>query len=300
MLRFRLDRVRKRAERDEDQDLAHKPGLRAYLKQKGRALKVQNFPSARLWPATYHQKMAVFDGKRAIIGGIDLARRMADTPAHDLPAAETWHDVSVAVEGPVAAAARAHLKAEWNTNTPRFNARLTRMGAPFEPMLRPVAPLLDDLPGAAPDIEPGSVGPAFLRTRSRRSRFPFAIGPSPDVIEIERAMIKAMLGAERLIYLETQFLRSPVIAKALVRAAARNPAAQLIIVVPAAPDDVAFEGNRDADARQGEWLQVRAIRQIQKAWGERCGVFSLAQPRIPHKSDEDLPDRATLHGAPIV
>jgi len=296
-LRFRLHRVRKKAERDNDQDLAHTPGLRAYLRRKGRALKVQNFPSARLWPATYHQKMAVFDGTRAVIGGIDLAERMADTPAHDRPADETWHDVSVAVEGDVAAAARAHLKAEWNANTPRFNARLTRMGAPFEQMLRPVAPILDDAPKLSP---PSLDRGVFLRTRSRRSRSPFAIGPRPDVIEIERSSIKAILGAERLIYLETQFLRSPVIVQALVRTASRTTSSQLIIVLPAAPDDIAFDDNRGADARQGEWLQVRAIRRIQKAWGDRCGMFSLAQPRPVSADENALLDRATLQDAPIV
>jgi phosphatidylserine/phosphatidylglycerophosphate/cardiolipin synthase-like enzyme len=171
------------------------------------------------------------------------------------------------------------------------------MGAPFEQMLRPVAPILDD----APKLSPPSLDRGiFLRTRSRRSRSPFAIGPRPDVIEIERAVIKAILGAERLIYLETQFLRLPVIVQTLVRAASRNTASQLIIVVPAAPDDVAFDDNRGADARQGEWLQVRAVRLIQKAWGDRCGVFSLAQPR-PISADENaLPDRATLQGALIV
>lgn len=202
-----------------------------------------------------------------------------------------------AVEGDVAAAARSHLKAEWNANTPRFNARLTRMGAPFEQMLRPVAPIRDDPPKLSP---PSLDRGIFLRTRSRRSRSPFAIGPRPDVVEIERAVIKAILGAERLIYLETQFLRSPVIVQALVRAASRNTSSQLIIVLPAAPDDVAFEGNQGADVRQGEWLQVRAVRRIQKAWGDRCGVFSLAQPRPVSVDENELPDRATLQGAPIV
>ena len=130
LLRLRLGRARKRAERDEDQDLEHKPGLQTYLRPKDHEVKVQNFPSARLWPATYHQKMAVFDGERFVIGGIDLARRMAYTPAHIRPTDKTWHDVSVAV------AARALLKAEWNAKTPRFNARLTSMGAPFDQMRR--------------------------------------------------------------------------------------------------------------------------------------------------------------------
>lgn len=297
VLRYRLHRMRRKAERDNDQDLEHKPGLRAYLRRKGRALRVQNLPSARLWPATYHQKTAVFDGAHAVIGGIDLARRMQDTPTHDRPANETWHDVSVAVHGPIAAAARAHLRAEWNANTPRFNARLTRMGAPFGPMLRPVAPMLEiNVTKPAQQSDKAQ----FLRTRSRRSRSPFAIGPKPDITEIEAGLLKAIEAAERLIYIETQYLRSPVIAKALVKAGANRPDAQLIIVLPAAPEDVAFHGNSGADARQGEWLQTRAVRQILKAWGPRAGFFSLAQPRRAEGADADLPGRAELEDAPIV
>lgn len=109
-----------------------------------------------------------------------------------------------------------------------------------------------------------------------------------------------ILKAEKLIYLETQFLRSPIVTTALVRAAAKNPDAQLIAVLPLASDDVAFDGNRYADARQGEWLQVRAIRRIQKAWGPRCGLFTLAQPRPLTDDEADLPKRAKLSDAPIV
>ncbi len=256
-LRWRLSRLGQRVQEQGEQELDDAPGLWRYIRAKGRRARVKVFPAMRLWPATYHQKMATFDGKRAIVGGIDLAGRMYDTPEHAEDADDTWHDVSLLVEGPVASAARRHLVAEWNANVPQFNARVTRMGAPFGPMAKPAAPL------PRPD-EPLRQSPAltFLRTRSRRSRSPFAFGPKPDIVEIEQATLDEISRAERLIYLESQYLRSPVIAEALARRGREQKAARLIVVLPAAPDDIAFRGNSGADAKHGEWLQVRALRTI--------------------------------------
>ncbi len=273
--------------------LEHRPGLWGYLHGGGAGRRPKLLPNLRLWPATYHQKMASFDGKRAIVGGIDLAARMYDTRRHDAPAKDTWHDVSLDIAGPLASAAERHLHAEWNANAPVFNARVTRMGAPFKDLLRPVAPI-DDKP--APSVDTGRA--RFLRTRSRYDSSPFALGPKPDVCEIEAATLAAIRDARRLIYLETQFLRSPQIAAALVEAGRRQSGAELIVLLPAAPDDVAFGGSRDVDARHGEWLQERALTRIATAWGDRCGVFALAQPRYPETKPKYA--RAMLGGAPIV
>lgn len=272
-------------------DLDRSPGLWAYLRRRGRSATVKLAPKIRLWPATHHQKMATFDGATAIVGGIDLARRMYDDRDHDRPAEQTWHDVSLLVDGPVAGAARRHLRDLWNVSVPGFNARVTRMGAPDRRFLRPAAPLLEAGPAPA-------AGSGFLRTRSRRARSPFALGPRPDVVEIETALVAGIARAERLIYLETQFLRSPVVAGALAAAARARPALTLILLLPAAPDDIAFKGNRDAAARHGEWLQARALGEVQSAFGGRCGVFSLAKP----EAGSETPDhaRAELADAPIV
>lgn len=292
-VRFRLGGVALKAEAAGDLELEDRPGLWAYFRRRGRSLAYHRRARMRLWPATHHQKLAVFDGERAIVGGIDLARRMYDTETHDRPAEDTWHDVSVLVEGPAAAAAQAHLHAEWNANTPRFNARATRMGAPRGAFLKTVAPIPDPVrPQAGPETS------GFLRTRSRRSRSPFAFGPKPHVVEIERALVDGVGRAERLIYLETQFLRSPVIADALVAAADRREDARLIVLLPAAPEDVAFNGNRNADARHGEWLQAEAVTRVLRAWGDRAGIFALAQPRAQATAPEH--PRALLEEAPIV
>lgn len=292
MVRWRLQGIRNRIHNGDGVDLERAPGLWRLIRRRGRALRLELFPRMRLWPATYHQKMATFDGRVAIVGGIDLARRMYDTREHDRPAQDTWHDVSVKVEGVLAADARRHLVREWNANAPLFNARVTGMGAPIANLLRPVAPLPVDA-----RQQPRPPGGRFLRTRSRRSKSPFALGPRPDVMEIEAALVAAIGGARKLIYLETQFLRSPVIGAALTKAGRSRRDAELIVVLPAAPEVVAFQGGNGVDALHGEWLQHRVIQQIKAAWGDRAGFFALARPQ-----DGEAPDRprAQLEGAPIV
>lgn len=289
IVRLRLGDLRKRIKAGYDMD--HSPGLWSDIRKRGADIRVKLLPKFRLRPATHHQKMATFDGARAIVGGIDMARRMYDTAEHDRPAEQTWHDVSLLVEGPVAEAASRHLRRLWNANTPSFNARVTAMGAPRANLLHTVSPLPPVAGGA-------SEHPDFLRTLSRHSKSGFAFGPKPNVTEIEDALLQEIAAANDLIYLETQFFRSPVIAKALAAAGAAKPDLRLILLIPAAPEDVAFEGNKDADARQGEWLQARAIQDIDKAFGNRADVFCLAKP-------EDDPGRnpsprASLLGAPIV
>lgn len=159
-------------------------------------------------------------------------------------------------------------------------------------MLRTASPMTPSPSAAEPS--------GFLRTLSRRSSSLFALGPKPDIVEIEAALLAEIEQANKLIYLETQFLRSPTIANALAEAARREPGLEVVVLLPAAPDDIAFEGNRDADARHGEWLQWRAIRTIDAAFGDRAGIFSLARPTAaPERETQEAP-RSRLAGAPIV
>lgn len=70
--------------------------------------------TGQLHPCTLHQKLAVADGNRAIVGGLDVDERRFDTVDHDRPSEETWHDASLAVEGPLAIAAERHFGETWN------------------------------------------------------------------------------------------------------------------------------------------------------------------------------------------
>ncbi len=223
-----------------------------------------------LHPVTHHQKLAVFDRRRLYIGGLDLDDRFYDTPDHRLPGDETWHDVQLMVEGPVAGDAHDHI-AEFLGIAGR---RL------------PPGP-------AAPDRD----GLRFVRTLSRR-RGAWAglhISPDPAVTEIEQAHHRAVSRARRLIYVETQYFRDRRLARRLALQALRVPELTMILVLPAAPDDVAFEGSVGIDARLGEFLQAEALRILRRGFGRRLFVGGAAQPRgTPARG------RAQLNGAPLV
>lgn len=223
-----------------------------------------------LHPATHHQKLAVIDGRRLYIGGLDLDERFYDTPEHELPGHETWHDVQLMIDGPVAGDAKAHL----------------------EGFLSAVAGTAEALPAA-----PWREGVRFVRTLSRRRRgwAGRQIAPEPLVAEIEAEHHEAIAQARRLIYVETQYFRDRRLARHLAAEARRNPALQMILILPAAPDDVAFEGSTRLDARLGEFLQARALRILRKGFGRRLFIGGAAQPRRTKERG-----RAQLKGAPLV
>ena len=250
--------------------LREMPGASAMLAAKDALPRPRLFSLPPLYPATHHQKLAVIDGRRLYIGGLDLDERFYDTPDHALPGHETWHDVQLMVEGPVAEDARAHLLTFPDIIAGRVE-------------LPPAAPRRDAM--------------RFVRTLSRRRgrgawRF---IAPDPVVGEIEAAHHAAIETAERLIYIETQYFRDRRMARHLAQEARQKPGLRMILILPAAPDDVAFEGATGLDARLGEFLQAKCLRILRRGFGRRLFVGGAAQPRRTRATG-----RAQLNGAPLV
>ena len=250
--------------------LREMPGVRGMLAAKDALPRPRLFAVPPLFPATHHQKLAVFDGEAVYIGGLDLDERFYDTPEHRLPGHETWHDVQLMIRGPVAADARAHLAEFLGVIAGEMEAG-------------PPAPERDGL--------------RFVRTLSRRRkrgawRF---ISPEPAVHEIESAHAEWIQRAEGLIYIETQYFRNRRMARRLARAAREKPELRMILILPAAPDDVAFEGATGLDARLGEFLQAKCLRILRRGFGRRLFVGGAAQPRRT-----SVRGRAQLKGAPLV
>lgn len=201
-----------------------------------------------LAPATHHQKLAVFDGEKLYIGGLDLDERRFDTTDHERPAEETWQDVQVLVTGPVVAAAKRHLET--------FEAVVDGRRSPE------------------------ASSPGFLRTMSKKRKPAiFFISPRSVVTELEDMHLKAISRSRELIYLETQFLRHQPLADAIAGAGAKVPDLRLIVVLPAAPEDVAFKEDAGQDARMGEHLQAEAVGTLRDTFGERALFCSPAQKR---------------------
>lgn len=248
---------------------AFAPALRDVLQiQNGKVVLRPNV-IPKIYPVTLHQKMAVFDRKSVYIGGLDLDDRRYDDQRHDQPAQDTWHDVQLIVE---------------DENT-----------------AKDAAAFLGGLPDMiAGKVKPARISSALRTTLSRNRTSPlFALSPKGVSETLLQEHLKQIGLARRFIYIETQYFRDRRIAKALCKAAKREPNLKLLLLLPAAPDDIAFDGSSGLDARLGEHLQTREIRRVRKAFGPRFFAISPVQPRRTRPDDSDQ-DRAQLGNAPIV
>ncbi|KAA2314182.1 phospholipase [Pseudooceanicola sediminis] len=236
-----------------------------------------------LHPVTLHQKFAVSDGEAAIIGGIDVNERRWDDEKHDRRAEETWHDVSILIAGRVVGDLRRHFADSWerarNSGAASFGVEVT--------------PVSDTKP--LPSKLHSASGPRLLRTISCDPESPIRLGPRSKVTEHEEAHIAAFDSAKRLIYIETQFFRHMPLAKALARAAERAPELQVILVMPSEPDRLIFDGARGFDVRHAQALQLRCLRVLRRAFGDRLAILAPAQPR---RAPDHTP--MPLHGAGII
>lgn len=217
-----------------------------------------------MMPATHHQKLAVIDDETLYIGGLDVDQRRFDTQKHPGRASLTWHDVHAMVREPdLALEARTHLD--------RF---------------------MDEAAGCVSVQPPKSL----LRTLSvRRSVEGGSLSPTVCDTGIQDRHLALIGKAEHLIYLESQFCRDPVIAEALAKRAAEAPDLGLIIMLPAAPQEIAFENEEGLDYQYGEYLQGKFMQTIQDAFGERLFIGSPAQLKCAEGDD-----RGVLYGAPMV
>lgn len=281
--------------------LAVRPGLWRHhrVDAKGRPrLRLGHAP--RLWPATYHQKFAVIDGTGAVVGGLDVDERRYDTKHHRQRADQTWHDLSVALEGPVVADAAAHFRDCWNDELPRFRAIAEHWTSGTDRALA-LDPLSEITALPEPGPSAGTATAQAVRTRSCRDRRLFAVGPKPMVMEIAEAHRRLIGSARKLLYIEAQFFRYKHAARWIVEQAAAHPALQVVIVLPSAPEEVAYDGDRRVPHRHGEWLQMKNLMRLKRALGDRVGMFMLAKPAPATATEKEfVADRGTAFGAGTV
>jgi phosphatidylserine/phosphatidylglycerophosphate/cardiolipin synthase-like enzyme len=188
-----------------------------------RGTKIQMALDAKERPMhCHHEKLAVIDGRTAHVGGIDLtslAGDRLDSSEHPPRGAVGWHDAAVRVQGPIVLDVAEHIALRWREVT----------GEPLE--------IAHD--GSAP----GGVRAQFVRTVPNSV---YDALPRGDYRILE-AYLRALRSAERLIYLESQFLWSPELVRVL-RTKLENPPSdefRMVLVLPARP-------NNGADDTRGQ------------------------------------------------
>jgi phospholipase D1/2 len=170
--------------------------------------------------ACHHQKIVVVDDSVAFVGGLDLTTSRWDTPAHapddprrvelDGRRSSPFHDVQVAVEGPVAAALGTLARERWRRATGRqLRAPRRRIDAWPRELL--------------PDVEHVEV--AIARTDP-------ACDGRPAVREVETLYLDSVAAAQRWIYLENQYVTSNAIRDALAGRLREPTGPEVVMVLP--------------------------------------------------------------------
>ena len=170
--------------------------------------------------ASHHQKIVVVDDCFAFCGGIDMTSNRWDTrdhrdrePRRRSPGGKPyapWHDTTMALQGPVAAALGELSRERW----------LAAGGK----RLAPVA--------AAGDCWPASLAPDFDNVRVAISRSMPGYRDSPPVLEIERIYLDLIARARRFIYAESQYFSSRRVAEAMARRLEEADGPEFVLVNP--------------------------------------------------------------------
>ena len=162
----------------------------------------------------HHEKLAVIDGRIAYVNGIDLtslAGDRLDSSTHPARGAIGWHDAASRIEGPLVRDVADHIAMRWREVT----------GETIEL--------------ACDDSARGTVRAQFVRTVPNNV---YEALPRGDYRILE-AYVRALRSAERLIYLESQFLWSAELV-AILKAKLQEPPSEefrLVVLLPRRPNN---------------------------------------------------------------
>lgn len=198
--------------------------------------------------ACHHQKFAVVDDAIGFCGGLDVTRERWDTSEHTpndprriSPKGGIYapfHDTHMAVTGPAARALGDLARKRWQAVCPDSIPEVEAVGS----------------------IWPEDLEPQFTDIDVGLSLTEPSLNGKPALRQIETLYARAIRKAERLVFIENQFLTAPVVAKALTERLQEQPELEAVIITPAV---------------QETWLETKSMgggRRMFRAQLEESGV----------------------------
>jgi phosphatidylserine/phosphatidylglycerophosphate/cardiolipin synthase-like enzyme len=154
----------------------------------------------------HHEKLVVVDDEVAFVGGVDmtsLAGDRFDSSSHPARGRLGWHDAGCRLHGPAVADVANHFASRW----------------------REIAG--EELEAVLPPDEAGSHEVQVVRTVPEKI---YGFLPRGDFRVLE-SYLRALRSAQRLVYLENQFLWSPEVVSILVEKLRNPPSDEFRVVV---------------------------------------------------------------------
>lgn len=232
---------------------------------------------------SHHQKFVVIrrparpETDVAFVGGIDPCPSRGDDSQHggdpqvlgSMPEVygprPAWHDTHLVIRGPAVVDVEHCFRERWGDSTALRRApfRWLRTRAMRQADTGLPVPALLPPPRAA-----GNQTVQLLRTYPNKNPgYPFARDGEHS---IARGYQKALHRARDYVYIEDQFLWSPVVAEAFAEALRRTPSLRLIAVVPHSPDT-----DHVLQVAVNNFAQRRAFNLLHEAGGERFTCYEL-------------------------
>ncbi|HEY8777880.1 MAG TPA: phospholipase D family protein [Gaiellaceae bacterium] len=205
----------------------------------------------------HHEKITVIDDGVAFVGGIDLTTESGDrfdTNVHPARGELGWHDAACVLRGPAVTDVAAHFAQRWHDLTG------------------------NTLPEPSPAPPTGDVEVQIVRTVPEHV-YESVRGGDFRILE---SYVRAFRSAQRLIYLENQFLWSSEIVQILLDKIVHPPSDDfcLVLVLPAKPNS----GRDDTRGQLADLIEAddgagRVLACTLRALGERgpCPVYVHAK-----------------------
>jgi phospholipase D1/2 len=171
--------------------------------------------------ASQHQKFVVVDNRVAFCGGIDLSNSRWDTPGHRIDDVRRtkpdgkpyapFHDIQMIVDGEAAATHAELFTDRWKWATGNR---------------------LDFKPGESVDPWPHNLAPDLEDIRVAITRTLPAYKDREEVREVEKLYLEGIAAAQKMIYIENQYLTSYKIAQALKGCLSQKQGPEIVLVLP--------------------------------------------------------------------
>jgi phosphatidylserine/phosphatidylglycerophosphate/cardiolipin synthase-like enzyme len=217
---------------------------------------------------SHHQKVAVIDGRIAFLGSQDLCHSRWDSSAHLLRdprrvsryglSYRPYHEVQAVVAGAPARSLLELFVDRWRVAT----------GEVLD-----AADLIHKTPMPADAIDVPVTCPMPRSALALSRTMPAAPGRE-DAHEVRELYVRAIRAAERLIYIETQYLTSSTVRDALVARMNDRSAPRLEIVIVMPPRMEKLKEELTVGPSQSDLLQ--ALEAAAAAGGHALGVYNVA------------------------